>query len=196
MTNDNSIRDPDQIREDCARKLRESPKTDMDHDAVVEQWRDNAELRDDENYEFLRSLKFRDRGFEPDEMAAQLHERAFQIVDCTRCANCCKSLDIKFSEEDIERIAGHQNMTSGEFIETYLAADEEDGSYNARQKPCPFLGDDNRCTIYDVRPTLCREYPHTDKEGFTFRTMGVANNALVCPAVFWIVEQMKQQALG
>ena len=91
--------------------------------------------------------------------------------------------------------------TQGQLFETepppwYLAADEEDGSYNARQKPCPFLGDDNRCTIYDVRPTLCREYPHTDKEGFTFRTMGVANNALVCPAVFWIVEQMKQQALG
>jgi len=64
-----------------------------------------------------------------------------------------------------------------------------------RQKPCPFLGDDDHCTIHDVRPVVCREYPHTDKEGFTSRTMGVAGNALVCPAVFWIVEQMKRQAL-
>ena len=46
-----------------------------------------------------------------------------------------------------------------------------------------------------MRPNLCREYPHTDKEGFTFIMMGVASNALVCPAVFWIVEQMKRQAL-
>ena len=45
----------------------------------------------------------------------------------------------------------------------------------------------DRCTIYKVRPTDCREYPHTDKEGFTFRAMGVASNALACPAVFWIV---------
>jgi Fe-S-cluster containining protein len=70
-----------------------------------------------------------------------------------------------------------------------------DNSYKARQKPCPFLGDDDRCTIYEMRPTVCREYPHTDKEGFTFRTMGVASNALVCPAVFWIVEQMKTRVL-
>ena len=75
-----------------------------------------------------------------------------------------------------------------------MEADDEDGPYKARQKPCPFLGDDNRCTIYEVRPTVCWEYPHTDKEGFNFRTMGVASNALVCPAVFWIVEQMKQRA--
>jgi hypothetical protein len=168
----------------------------MDHESVVEDWRQNAERNDEENYEFLRSMKGRDYGFDPDELAGELHEQAFQIVDCTRCANCCKTMDIKFDGEDIDRIAGHLNMPIAEFIETYLEADEEDGPYKARQKPCPFLGDDDRCTIYDVRPTVCREYPHTDKEGLVFRTMGVANNTLVCPAVFWIVEQMKREALG
>ena len=59
--------------------------------------------------------------------------------------------------------------------------------------PCPFFGADNRCTIYEVRPADCVEYPHTDKEGFTFRTHGHANNALVCPAVFYIVEQMRMK---
>jgi hypothetical protein len=167
----------------------------MDHDAVVEDWRNNAQRDDDENFTFLRSLKFREYGFKPDELAGNLHRQAFQIVDCTRCANCCKTLHIKFSDEDIERIAKHLDMTTAEFIETYLEADEEDGSYKARQKPCPFLGDDDRCTIYDVRPTVCREYPHTDKEGLVFRTIGVANNARVCPAVYWIVEQMKRRAL-
>ena len=167
----------------------------MDHDTVAEDWRKNAERHDEENYEFLRSMKFRDYGFEPDELAGELHGKAFQIVDCTRCANCCKTMDVKFSKEDIERIAEHLKMETVEFIETYLEADEEDGPYRSRQKPCRFLGDDDRCSIYDVRPAVCREYPHTDKEGFTFRTMGVASNALVCPAVFWIVEQMKRLAL-
>jgi Fe-S-cluster containining protein len=168
----------------------------MDHDSVVADWRANAKAHDDKNYKFLRSLKVRDYGFDPDEVAGELHEQAFQIVDCTRCANCCKTLNIKFEAADIERIACHLNITTAEFIATYLEANEEDGSYKARQKPCPFLGEDNRCTIYEIRPTVCQEYPHTDKEGFTFRTMGVAQNALVCPAVFWIVEQMKRQALG
>ena len=123
-------------------------------------------------------MKCRDYGFDPDELAGELHEQAFQIVDCTRCANCCKTMDIKFDDDDIERLAGHLNMTTPTFIETYLEPD------------------DDRCTIYEVRPAVCREYPHTDKAGFTFRTMGVANNAMVCPAVFWIVEQMKRRSLG
>ena len=93
-----------------------------------------------------------------------------------------------------ERIAGHLNIPTAEFVETHLEAEEEDGSCKARQKPCPLLGDDDRCTIYDVRPTVCREYPHTDKEGLVFSTMGVANNALTCPAVFWIVEEMKKRS--
>jgi uncharacterized protein len=173
---------------------RNTPRTDLDHDAIVEDWRQNAERHDDENYEFLRSLKFRDYGFDPDELATELHQQAFQIVDCTRCANCCKTMSVEFSEADIERIAGHLNIPVNEFVEKYLESDEEHASHRARQKPCPFLGEDNRCTIYEVRPTVCREYPHTDKEGFTFRTMSVANNTLVCPAVFWIVEQMKRRA--
>ena len=25
-------------------------------------------------------------------------------------------------------------------------------------QPCPFLGEDKRCSIYEVRPTVCRGY--------------------------------------
>ena len=32
------------------------------------------------------------------------------------------------------------------------------------------------------------------KEGFTFRTMGVANTVLTCPAVFWTVEEMNKRS--
>ena len=46
----------------------------MDHDAVLEDWRQNAKAHDDQNYEFLRSLEVRNYGFDPDELAAELHE--------------------------------------------------------------------------------------------------------------------------
>ncbi len=151
----------------------------MDHNSIVQDWQQNAEIHDRENYEFLRSMKFEDYGFEPDELAGALHERAFQLVDCTRCANCCKTMDVVFSESDIKRIAGHLSMAVDKFIDTHLELDDEKRYYIARQKPCPFLGEDDCCTIYDVRPTVCQEYPHTDKEGFTFRTRGVACKALV-----------------
>ena len=94
----------------------------VDHDTIVEDWRRSAQQHDDENYEYLRSLKLRDYGYDTDKLAGELHERAFQIVDCTRCANCCKSMDIKFDDGDIERIAGHLNMPTAEFIEAHLEA--------------------------------------------------------------------------
>jgi uncharacterized protein len=168
----------------------------MDHDSVVRDWQQNAHSHDEENYEFLRSLKFRRYGFHPDKLAGKLHDQAFQIVQCTRCANCCKTVDISFTTDDITRIACHLQVTVEEFIERHLEPDEEDGGYKGRQKPCAFLDDNGRCSIYEVRPLVCREYPHTDKKGFATRTMLHANNALTCPAVFWIVEQMKGRARG
>ena len=171
-----------------------SSKHKADHDSIVRDWEQNAQRNDDENYEFLRSLKIREYGFEPDALAAELHERAFQIIDCTLCANCCKTKRPKFDEANAERISSHLNLDKSEFIETYLEPNPNDPPFVTRKMPCPFLGDDDRCSIYDVRPTVCREYPHTNKKDLVFRTRGVAANSLVCPAVYWIVEQMKQQA--
>ena len=87
-------------------------------------------------------------------------------------------------------------MTAQEFVDAYVSPEHKNDVYTFRQKPCPFLGVDNRCTIYEVRPDCCREYPHTDKEGFVFRTILHANNAKQCPAVFWIVENMRRRARG
>lgn len=149
------------------------------HDDIVEDWRLNAERRDDDNFAFLRSLKLHN---DCDEVASQLHEQAFQIVDCTRCANCCKALQIQLDDEDIEQISERLNTTPGELIGQYLKQGD-DGAFTVRERPCPFLGEDDHCTIYEVSPTVCREYPYTNKEGLAFRTMGIANSALTCPSI-------------
>ena len=107
--------------------------------------------------------------------------------------NCCRTLNPVFTEEDIDRISAPKNMTRDEFIAAYLEPGQEQGRYQTRAKPCPFLGDDSRCTIYDVRPEKCRGYPFTDQPDFVFSTMNHANNAVVCPAVFYLVEQMKKR---
>ena len=98
-----------------------------------------------------------------------------------------------FSDEDIERIADHLGMETAAFVAAYLERDEERGRYRTKKTPCPFLGADNRCTIYHVRPEKCQGYPFTDRPDFTFSTINHANNAVVCPAVFYIVEQMKRR---
>lgn len=98
-----------------------------------------------------------------------------------------------FIDEDISRIAGHLGMGRNEFIAAFLERAEEHDHYRTKTTPCPFLGEDSKCTIYDVRPEKCQGYPFTDKPDFAFSTINHANNALVCPAVFYLVEQMKRR---
>ena len=63
---------------------------DKTHNALVADWKENAEKRDEKNYLFLRSLKM--RSFKKvDRIALKLHQEAFNIVDCTKCANCCRT---------------------------------------------------------------------------------------------------------
>ncbi|MDX1928538.1 MAG: YkgJ family cysteine cluster protein [Pirellulaceae bacterium] len=169
-----------------------SRESEISHDSIVRDWEKNAERNSEKSYLFLRSFKFNDYGFDVDAAAHELHQTAFQTVDCTRCANCCKSTTPKFDQSDVERVAAFLEMTPTEFIGRYLEP-KPNATYNTRRAPCPLLGKDNRCTVYEVRPTVCREYPHTDKEGLAFRTMGVANNTTICPAVFWIVEKLKER---
>jgi hypothetical protein len=38
----------------------------------------------------------------------------------------------------------------------------------------------------------CRDYPFTDKPDFTFMSITHANNAVVWPTVFYLVEKMKR----
>jgi Fe-S-cluster containining protein len=53
--------------------------------------------------------------------------------------------------------------------------------------------DDNECLIYDVRPKACSEYPHTNRKKFIQIANLTLNNTEVCPAVYDIVEKLKQK---
>jgi Fe-S-cluster containining protein len=82
-------------------------------------------------------------------------------------------------------------MKPGAFIDSYLRVDE-DNDYVLQTTPCSFLGADNYCGIYEVRPKACREYPHTDRRKLQqIASITIANTA-ICPAAFQIVERMKE----
>jgi Fe-S-cluster containining protein len=48
--------------------------------------------------------------------------------------------------------------------------------------------------VYQHRPTACREYPHTDRKRMHQILDLTMRNTAVCPAVFTIVERMKEEA--
>ena len=119
------------------------------------------------------------------------NNEVFACTDCLKCANCCKTTGPLFTQKDIERIAQHLKLKPGQFVEQYLRVDE-DQDYVLQQVPCVFLGSDNYCSIYEVRPKACREYPHTDSVRMQQNLKLTAKNVEICPAVFQIVEELKK----
>jgi Fe-S-cluster containining protein len=120
------------------------------------------------------------------------HEEVFAVTDCLQCANCCKTTSPIFYPTDIGRVAKALRMKPGDFIQKYLKIDE-DNDYVLKSAPCPFLGPDNYCGVYNSRPKACREYPHTDRKKMTQVMDLTYRNTLVCPAVLEIVERVKRR---
>jgi len=118
-----------------------------------------------------------------------LHEEAFEKVDCLQCANCCKNYSPRFKTPDIKRISRHLKMRESEFIEAYLKVDEE-GDYVAKSLPCPFLGDDNYCSIYDQRPSDCHRFPYTDEDVLIKRPQLTLKNTSFCPITYYVIEKL------
>jgi len=127
-----------------------------------------------------------------DYLMQELHEEEFKRTDCLTCANCCKTTGPLFTNADMERIAKHFRLKPQKFIDTYLRLDEEN-DYVLQQVPCTFLGADNYCSIYEVRPKACREFPHTDRKKFQQISNLTLKNVAICPAAFNIVEEMKKR---
>jgi Fe-S-cluster containining protein len=127
-----------------------------------------------------------------DNIVQDLHDEAFEKIDCLQCANCCKTTSPIFYQKDIERISKHLKLRPSDFIDKYLHIDE-DKDYVLNSAPCPFLGNDNYCSVYEARPNACREYPHTDRKRFYQLLDLTLKNTSICPAAFQIVEKLKDK---
>lgn len=124
-----------------------------------------------------------------------LDEEAFSHIDCLSCANCCKHYSPRFKMPDIKRIARRLRMKESDFIAQYLRMDE-DGDYVVTSSPCPFLGEDNYCSIYEDRPRDCARYPYTSEDVLVKQVRLSLKNASVCPAVFYVLERLSESMKG
>jgi Fe-S-cluster containining protein len=122
----------------------------------------------------------------------QLHEEAFSHINCLDCAACCKNYSPRFKTPDIKRISKYLGMKEGAFIETYLRLDTE-GDYVVKRSPCPFLGEDNFCSIYEERPSDCKRFPYTDEDILFKRKTLTLKNATFCPAVYYVLEKLEMK---
>ena len=158
---------------------------------LLEQWHNQKEKKSKENFRFLTQLKSKNiDGLET--KVEEIHDDVFSEINCLDCGNCCKSYTINLTQADCERISsflGKDILLELDCIET---PSEE---ILIQTIPCPFLGADNACSIYEVRPESCRDYPHFKGKSIVSRRYVHSENTVVCPATFHILERIKD-AIG
>jgi uncharacterized protein len=140
-----------------------------------------SKAREIEHYDFRAWLK-NSAPDDIDDVVKSLSRKYFALIDCKECANCCRVLELEFSEPELHTIAKSMEQSIDEFKKRFVA--------EGIVKPCPALKG-NLCSIYENRPDICRSYPHLEKPGFTSRLFGVLDNVRICPIAFNAFEELK-----
>jgi Fe-S-cluster containining protein len=122
-------------------------------------------------------------------IASEIEDR----IDCTTCANCCRVATIRLIDRDVEKLARRFGISQDRFLAEYTREDEEEGRVLKRnENGCVFL-DGNLCSIYDVRPHTCAQFPHLvhGAGSLVSRMWDMPDRACYCPIVFNTLEAWK-----
>lgn len=103
-------------------------------------------------------------------------------VDCTQCANCCRSIEVYIQPEDIPVLAQGVGRPVDEVQAEYVchAADPEEMRLRAR--PCRLLNG-RLCGVYAHRPQSCRDYPAFAPD-FRWTLENTIAGAAICPIIY------------
>ncbi|MGH7483365.1 MAG: YkgJ family cysteine cluster protein [Longimicrobiales bacterium] len=97
------------------------------------------------------------------------------FYDCDRCpAYCCTYARIVVEPSDIRRLAKRFGITAAQARKRFTKPGEERGERVLRhrhdtifQTACRFLDPDTRrCTVYEDRPEICRDFPGSTRCGY------------------------------
>lgn len=123
-----------------------------------------------------------------DELAAPI----VAAIDCTQCANCCRSLTVYLTEQDASRLGQHMGITAAEFETGYVdrksaQAVEEWGCF--AQQPCALLNG-TLCGVYEARPESCRMYPQFTPD-FRWLLADMIEGAPLCPIILNVLLKLQ-----
>ncbi len=146
-----------------------------------------SQLKEGENLAFRRYLHHHHHSDEPFHIIAAQVEKQ---MDCKTCANCCRQTLVTVSAEEIEKIAHYLCVDVVDVAHIYV----DSGTLKNGVDGCVFL-DENRCTIYDARPRVCREFPHLNgvKHSPATAMDAVCRRSALCPIVYNALEEYKHQ---
>jgi len=166
-------------------------ETDLDRIAAL------ALQRRDENQAFAYFIEtiWEREGRADAELDALLDEIAAAVIphiDCTACANCCRSISVGLTPEDIPPLAAALNLPPDEVIARYVdrAAGERLDEWGIIAcSPCPLL-EGKRCSVYAHRPQACRDYPAFTPD-FRWLSGAILSGVGLCPIIYNVTERLK-----
>jgi len=92
----------------------------------------------------------------------------WKYFKCQQCGKCCEQLGLPPpdpKENDLKKMKDFLQMSEEGIINRYYGEIiHENGKRKIlrndnKRKPCPFLDESKKCSIYCVRPNPCRKYP-------------------------------------
>ncbi len=147
-----------------------------------------AVLKEEENDHFLHFMKRQDSAI-TDPLAHEINDKVSAAIDCTQCGNCCKTLVINVTDEEVVQLSDDLHLPQTEIQERYIETSLA-GKHFINTVPCAFLAG-SICSIYQYRFTECRDFPHLHKPGFKERLLGTLLHYGRCPIIYNVVEEMK-----
>jgi Fe-S-cluster containining protein len=124
----------------------------------------------------------------------KIDQEVWSKVNCLKCSNCCRSMSPTYTYRDIRRISSYLGMRPKDFKEKWLYLDKKDNDWMNKSRPCQFLDlKTNMCSIYEVRPADCAEFPHFLKKPQTDFIYIHKQNIEYCPATMLMVEKLKEK---
>ena len=94
---------------------------------------------------------------------------------CLKCPGyCCSYAEIEITERDIARLARHFDIEFDRAVERFTKYDRTKGIFMLRHRKdhifestCALFDQDKRrCTVYEARPGVCRQYPDSTRCGY------------------------------
>ena len=91
---------------------------------------------------------------------AILFQKAMDLFECTQCGTCCQGEGgIYLSREEIERIALFLNLSQQKFLEKFCLKKNGKVYIHTREDRYCHFSQEGRCSIHEVKPAPCRQWP-------------------------------------
>jgi Fe-S-cluster containining protein len=122
-------------------------------------------------------------------------DETWKEISCVACGHCCMEMTPTWKKSEIKRVAAHVGMTSAQYYEKYLYTEEKTGDIMNDSTPCQhFDKKKGLCTIYEIRPADCAEFPHFHRKDFADQVEEVfLPNMVRCPATLVMVEKITER---